>query len=523
MSKNDMKNHICTLSKNDLKDLVKTYHIPLDVHPRLPDHGFTMDHLPGGAIGIYTKVFLVFWYDLPTAGYDQNDVERLYRVLSHTTAPAAKGAMIMLPTLDEIVASLPDPRLAKKSKGTSQVRVCSALDTTPELSRPSNKRKLRKRASEAGFSAPKLGQAKDVDQADLTDFCAKIKNSLERDEGNSTRATSPLPASWDLLDSLVRSALACDVEYDQIPEDDFGTANRGEEIDLTLFPLTRGPYQTNSNVCGKALDWTITPTELKITESLLLLDLSYCFNVLSALLVSHGAELNSGYKGLVTVRNHLWEKFDQKACYVKLFRLEVTTLDGKLDRMQKDCDALGQENRELCSQKDAASDKVKELQTEHTDARVANIGLLEELSQTDAKLSNQALVVRDLQNQLALEKAKSQGYKDVVDGLREEVARFVGSGVESLVRKLLSSDEFHVALAHIADFDKALVDFPTTPFPFLGKIVVASASTLFEVTQILPDEHIRLVTSALVAPSIANEDADQVPLEHASDDLAASI
>ncbi|GKE30255.1 hypothetical protein Tco_1445639, partial [Tanacetum coccineum] len=51
---------------------------------------------------------------------------------------------------------------------------------------------------------------------------------------------------------------------------------------------------------------------------------------------------------------------------------------------------------------------------------------------------------------LALEKAKSQGYKDAVDGLREEVTQFVGSGVESLVRKLLSSDEFHVALAHVA-------------------------------------------------------------------------
>ncbi|GKE97289.1 hypothetical protein Tco_0020640 [Tanacetum coccineum] len=148
---------------------------------------------------------------------------------------------------------------------------------------------------------------------------------------------------------------------------------------------------------------------------------------------------------MVTARNRLHEKFDRKAGYVKVIRLEVTTLDGKLERMQKDCDALGQENRELNSPKDAASDKVKELQTELTDARVASIGLSEELSKSDTKLSDQALVVRDLQNQLALKKAKSQGYKDAVDGLREEVTRFVGFGVESLVRKLLSSDEFHAA------------------------------------------------------------------------------
>ncbi|GKF06224.1 hypothetical protein Tco_0036892 [Tanacetum coccineum] len=98
-----------------------------------------------------------------------------------------------------------------------------------------------------------------------------------------------------------------------------------------------------------------------------------------------------------------------------------------------------------------------------------------------------------------------------MDGLREEVAQFVESGVKGVVRKLLSSDEFHAALARVAsldinygverglrmgrtnvkfeavvqkvfnfhagakaDFDKALVDFPTMPFPFLSKIAAAS-------------------------------------------------
>nr|GEU87254.1 hypothetical protein [Tanacetum cinerariifolium] len=88
-------------------------------------------------------------------------------------------------------------------------------------------------------------------------------------------------------------------------------------------------------------------------------------------------------------------------------------------------------------------------------------------------------------------------------GLREEVTQFVGSCVESLVRKLLSSDDFHAALACVAslginygverglhmgctdvefeaaaqkvfnfhvgakaNFNKALDDFSTTPFSF---------------------------------------------------------
>ncbi|GJR48812.1 hypothetical protein Tco_1316915 [Tanacetum coccineum] len=710
MSKNDMKNRIYTLSKNDLKDLVKTYRIPLDLHPRLPDPRFTMDHLSDGAIGIYSE-FLWFsggiqdvcmddspsslkkWKDkfllidhraildylkwrhscscvsddLLTDDYDRNDVERLCarliclreireevivrsglssvwfnkecdsvfrriydnaemsiydfmtlpswgdakvpeeshhlssplleRVPSHTTTSAAEGAMIPLPTLDEIAASMPDPRLAKKSKGPSQVSVRSSSDTVLEPGRPSKKRKLRKRSSEAGSSTLELGQAEGVDEADLTDFCAEIENSLERDEGTYIRATSvPTPrlgkrlgappsvvvvsasgsslvgtsvhastsghslslggmvaeVVWrqmDPLDSLAHSALARDAEYDQILKDNFGTTTR-EEWNGRHAPedniLCKDIFK-DSDVCRKALHWTITPTKLKRTESLLPLDLSNCFNVLSALLVSYGAELNSRCTGLVTARNRLQEKFDRKVGYVKVLR--STTLDGKLERMHKDCDALIQEKR-LRSQKDVASDKVKELQTELTDVRVASIGLSEELSQTDAKLSDQTLVVRDLQNELVLEKAKSQGYKDDVDGLREEVTRFVGFGVESLVRKLLSSDEFYAALAHVAsldinygvkrglrmrrtdaefeavaqkaDFDKALVDFPTTPFPFLGKIVAASGGTLFEVTQVLLDKHIRSVTSASVAPPIAHEDADQVPLEHASDDLATN-
>ncbi|GJR09069.1 hypothetical protein Tco_0791721 [Tanacetum coccineum] len=498
--------------------------------------------------------------DLPADGYYRNDVERLCarliclremreevllhsglkRVPSHTTAPVAKGAMIPLPTPNEIVASLLDPRLAKKSKGPSQARVRSASVTAPESGQPSKKRKPRKRYSKASSSAPKLGTSAGAASTPTPHIGKRLGAPPPVADASASRPSHGLTLvhastsrrglslggavvsgyagkseaevlrrQVNPLDSLVRSALACDVEYDQILEDDFGTATRGEEIDLTLFPLTTGPIRClipmkDLDVCRKDLDQTITPALLKRTESLLPLDLANSFNVLSALLVSHGAELNSRYT--------------------------VTNLDGKLERMQKDCDDLVQKNRELRSQKDVASVKVKELQTKLTDARVASIGLSEELSQTDAKLSDQALV-------------------DAMDALREEVTQFIGSGVESLVRKLLSSDEFHAALARVAsldinydvkrglrmghtdvefeaavqkvsnfhvgaeaDFDKALVDFPTIPFPFLNKIVAASGGTLSEVTQVSLDKHICSVTPTSVVPSIVNEDADQVSL-----------
>ncbi|GKB74807.1 hypothetical protein Tco_0936219 [Tanacetum coccineum] len=135
------------------------------------------------------------------------------------------------------------------------------------------------------------------------------------------------------------------------------------------------------DVCRKALDRTITPAELSRTESLLPLELSNRVNVLSALLVSHGYELNSSYANL------------------------------------------------LRSKRDAASKEVKKLQSQLTNDKTTSASLLEELTHTDAKLSEQAPTVRDLQNELVLEKSKYQGYKDVMDGLWEEVTQFVGSGV----------------------------------------------------------------------------------------------
>nr|GEV90454.1 hypothetical protein [Tanacetum cinerariifolium] len=651
MSKNGMKDRVCTLSKNDLKDLVKTYCIPLDLHPCFLDPGFTMDRLPDGAIGIYSEflwffgvrvsfltfllyvlkyfkvhisrlvplglnkvvsfevvcrdlniiptvtLFCVFqclckqgdWFsfskrhntedvymddgpsslkkwkdkfflidhrdipeyltwrhsyscvsnDLPTDGYDRNDMERLCarlihlcgirekakiikeshhlslllleRVSSHTTAQAIEGAIILLLTPDEIATSLSDSHLVKKSKGPSQVSL------------PSKKRKLQKKALEAGSSALELDHAEGIHMKVVsapTPRLGKMLGALpsiavvSASEPSHVGTLAPASTSsrslslggvvtsgrirkfevevmrcqMDLLDCLAHSALARDAEYDQIPDDDFGIATRGEKIDLTLFPLALGPYHMTypyEGVSyplytkeGKALDRTNTHAELKRTESFLLLELSNRMNVLSDLLVSHGYELNSRYTNLVSSKDLLQEKLNQKKGDVRLLRLEVTSLDDKLERLEGDYDSLV---------------------------------LTEELTRIDAKLSKQALTMRDLPNELSLEKSKSQGYKDAIDGLRKEVNEFVGSGVGGVVRNLLSSDEFHAALARVlsldvnygverelrightnvefeavvqqvfnfhagakADFDKALVNFPTTPFPFLNMIVAAS-------------------------------------------------
>ncbi|GJY66159.1 hypothetical protein Tco_0468397, partial [Tanacetum coccineum] len=104
------------------------------------------------------------------------------------------------------------------------------------------------------------------------------------------------------------------------------------------------------------------------------------------------------------------------------------------------------------------------------------------------------------------------------DDLRSEVAHFVGFDVDSLVRRLLSSDEFNVTLSPIlslaitfgverglrmgrtdaefektsqnisnfflgakAEFNKVVAALPSAYFPFLAKIAEVASSSLPEV------------------------------------------
>nr|GEX40108.1 hypothetical protein [Tanacetum cinerariifolium] len=297
-------------------------------------------------------------------------------VPSHTTVPAAECAIILLPTPVEIVASLSNLRLAKKSKGPSLARVCLTLDTTPEPSLLSKKRKLKK----------------------------SFESCLERDEGVSTRHVSvPIQPLGKRLGAPASIAVVSASEPSYVGTltpictsmravvSGHAEKSRAEVMRRQLDPLDSLARCALAHDTKKALDQTITPAQLRRTESLLPLELSKCVNVLSDLLVSHGYEFNSRYTNLVSSKAYLQEKLNQKKSDVRLLRLKVTVLNNKLEKLQRDYDALGQENRELCSQRDAASKEVK----------------------------------------------------------KAEVAQFIGSGVEGLVRRLVSSDKFGVALARV--------------------------------------------------------------------------
>nr|GEV04796.1 hypothetical protein [Tanacetum cinerariifolium] len=397
--------------------------------------------------------------DLPSDGYDQNDVQRLCarlnylqmsiydfitllswsdakiveeshhlsfplleRVPSYTSAPASKGAIIPLPTPDEIAASLLDSRLAKKSKGSSQASLKSKKEEAAEKS-------FESWCFYEGCLSPIPRLGKRLGAPPSIVVVSVSKPSYVGTSAPASTSCRSLSLRGDVASGRVGKSKARMGE-----DDDFGTATYGEEIDLTLFPIALGPYHMPYSYEGvllqRVLDQTITPDELRRTKSLLPLELSNYVNVLTALLVSHSYELNSCYANLVSSKAYLQEKFDKKKGDVKLLHSKVTSLDSKLENLQRE----------------------------------------------------QVLTIRDLQNKLALERSKSQGCRDAMDGLKEET-----------------------------DLDKALDDFPNTYFPFLSKIVMASEGSLSDVAQILPDKFVRLATLVVVAPSSASEASEQVP------------
>ncbi|GKF24378.1 hypothetical protein Tco_0076700, partial [Tanacetum coccineum] len=275
------------------------------------------------------------------------------------------------------------------------------------------------------------------------------------------------------------------------------------------------------DVCRRALDRTITHVELRRTESLLPLELVNRVSVLSALLVSHGTELNYHYSNLVNHKSRTQEKLDRKTKYVKELRLEVTTLDEKFEKVQGDCSVLNQENRELHSQNDALSEEVNRLQSQITNAKHFPTGLSDELARTDVKLADYALFMRDLQNELALERLLSSD--EFNDALAHVVSLGIASGFEKGLCIGCTDDEFEAATRNVsnfsigvgAEFNKALHAFPSIQFPFLGKVASAAESPLCKVTQIMPEKFVHSAGSVSNVVVVVSGVPNQAPVDQA--------
>ncbi|GJS87740.1 hypothetical protein Tco_0770376 [Tanacetum coccineum] len=251
MAKYDTSTTYSDLTKDSLRALVKTYRIPLDLHPRLANPGLSMDCLLSDAIGIYTQ-FLRF---SGLCAY----LTRLREVNESVLVWSGLSSAWFNQKCD----------LVFRRKGDKFEIISTSVGPSEDV-QPKRKRRLRRKASKAGFSAPAMEQAEDVDDVDLsdTDYCAFLEVAFfdpsHVGTSNATNASSfdhadvrkgavaigaaskaqaeVIRQQLDPMDVLDRNTLACDHEYDQIPNVDFSIATLNEEIDLTLFPLAPRPY-----------------------------------------------------------------------------------------------------------------------------------------------------------------------------------------------------------------------------------------------------------------------------------------
>ncbi|GKC81413.1 hypothetical protein Tco_1137130 [Tanacetum coccineum] len=148
----------------------------------------------------------------------------LDRVSQHTTATTDEGALIPLPTSDEVVVAQPNPLLARSNSEVEQIEGLGDADISNFWV------KLEDTRTPPFSSAVAVSEPSQIG----TSVCAAtpVRGVARKD---ARRCLDP-------LDTLARSALSHDAKYDQILEDDFATSSGGEEIDLTFFPLAPGPY-----------------------------------------------------------------------------------------------------------------------------------------------------------------------------------------------------------------------------------------------------------------------------------------
>nr|GEW81139.1 hypothetical protein [Tanacetum cinerariifolium] len=433
MSKNDVKDRVSSLSKDDLGDLVKTFCMPLNLHPYFPDPTPTIDRLPHDAIGVYSEFIWFSGVRIPFNIYsfgfeveregslersDSTHVRVVSAPLPHLgkrLEPPPSSSAVVVSEPSQIGTSLHAATLVHgvARKGDLVKTFCMPLNLHPHFPDPTPT--IDRLPYDAigvyseflWFSGVRIpfdiysfgfeGDAKFVEEPHHLPGpllnCVPQHTTAAADEGALIPLPTldkgcfcPLPHLGKRLEPPPSSSAVAVFEPSQI-----GTSLRAATL---VHGVARKGIDLD--VCRIALDRTITLAKLRRTESLLPLELSNHFNVLSALLVSHGMELNTRYTNLVASKARTQENLKRKSGYVKDLHSEVTTLDKKLERAQKDYSVLDQENKELCSRNNVSSEELKRLQAQFADAKASSMGLTDELSHTDAKLSDQALVLVEI-------------------------------------------------------------------------------------------------------------------------------
>nr|GEX56580.1 hypothetical protein [Tanacetum cinerariifolium] len=278
----------------------------------------------------------------------------------------------------------------------------------------------------AGSSALAAKRAEDVEGIDLSeaDYCTLLENSLERDEDTSSRA---IFAPTSRLNKKLGSPPPHLSHVASSNPSHVGTSDTARASSSGHGVIQKSTVATGSSRKAetKVIPRQVYPLDL-LARGAIARDQQY-----GHILEDHFATASLG------------EEID-----LTLFLLLMFPMLCPIHLMV-----------DLRSPNDVSSKKVRKLKGQLAEAEAAAAKASNELARIDEKLSDQALAVRDLQNDLALKRWKSQESKDAAAGvehrfhdLRSKVTRFSGSGIDCIVCKLLSSDKFNATLARILTF-----------------------------------------------------------------------
>nr|GEZ57232.1 hypothetical protein [Tanacetum cinerariifolium] len=202
------------------------------------------------------------------------------------------------------------------------------------------------------------------------------------------------------------------------------------------------------------------------------LELSNRMSVLTALIVSHGLELNVHYTSLThsTTRPHT--KVKHKMEMVDKLSSELASVKEKHKNVQEECHDH-RKRKKLKKSNESLFDDIKKLNDQLVEAKGVAARIADYLTGINSKLAEQ-------------------------ENLQNDVTRFLRVDLDHLVRKLLTSDEFNVAFANILTL---AINFGVERGMRMGRTV--AENTLVEVADLKLPPHVlaSLVSSSAPASS----------------------
>ncbi|GJS98580.1 hypothetical protein Tco_0819750 [Tanacetum coccineum] len=499
MAKKDMHTYVSRLKDTELETLITTYDIPLDLRPRLPDPNFRMINLPIGdtAIGIYSRIFDSSGVRIPFSSfllavlkyfkvhisqlvplamsiYDflympsldkvtireephGLDTSILGRVADRTTSPAPVGTAIPRASPEEVVVTRPDRKLITKDYHAAKQKASTGLEISTNVAKKTRSNKKGSRVCSSGQATgdkveqTENGTLDDDDQRDDSRFAMEgIENLNDVNQveahaemsGGVRRATR---ASFRVSHGVGEDASPPSQEAMPAPDTQPLDANSSADKIANLLPFVSGPY------------YIPYPYDESSRSEYPSYTREYWEEI-------HGVNLGLQKKELYK---------DPKVCRTALDRFPTPVKTHRL----RELSSFELSDHMSCAQ-----------QTQTIKRQSADLKQQNETVRANKEVSRKYRNERDT---LAIEKAKIE--KELVRTKsqlkhRERQAEEIQDSIASFFQSDFTPLRVAGFIPNAKEkFDRVIVAFPDTTFPFLDKVSQNSQSSLQDIARLDPD------------------------------------